>query len=558
MTSAHYYPKKTGGVYVRPGGVGGGGGGGSFVAEWWDGVNEGNVKYTADWQEVSGITRAVRTGNEDFLWFQSDGSINKLLAVRTAAHASGFSGDQGEWTLQGVTGVDFEDITSGVEGAQPYLYLWDGGNNANAVDSRGAGIDACIYRIKEPAITGSNGTILSSDIEKIDVAFPAGNIPTHRDIECIMFDPIVNHLYMITKRVDPPQMYRLPLQASFSGIQTLTYAGAVMSSVYPFSGSFDGTTNGGYIVGGDISPDGSAIALKNYTTMWYIPRNISNTVSVELQNVTPQQIYGYVGGGRPSSMWDNEPQGEAVCWRRNGRDLYTFSEAGDPDKTGASASNFPLRRYDMAIKAATRKQFQYGVSPIASWQQTNDTYVFQSVPSTPNGTQVTFVADKDYTGASVTDQRQSLIKFTLDVEIPSNATIIGAELELVISAEGQDFDVHAMLIPWDDNSTWNSLSGGVAIDDVDARSTYISRHGAPLSTVDNHGYDTITGTVKIKSRALVDLVQDWVDGTLTNNGLLIVNSDSLATTKGDGFQFHSAEAVTASNRPRLTVRYYQP
>ncbi len=74
-------------------------------------------------------------------------------------------------------------------------------------------------------------------------------------------------------------------------------------------------------------------------------------------------------------------------------------------------------------------------------------------------------------------------------------------------------------------------------------------HGAPASVAANHGYDSITGTVRIKIPP--QTIQDWINGTKPNYGWVLIN----VGTSLDGFQFGSRQNVTQGNRPKLVVRY---
>ncbi|NLE58925.1 MAG: DNRLRE domain-containing protein, partial [Planctomycetes bacterium] len=169
---------------------------------------------------------------------------------------------------------------------------------------------------------------------------------------------------------------------------------------------------------------------------------------------------------------------------------------------------------------------------------TRDTYIFNTDPSTVRGSEVTFVQDYD----SETVERRSLLLFDLS-SIPAGATIISADFGFYVTAEGQGFKMHRMLNPWDETTASYASIGNrhFAADDVDAES------GVDATWT---GHDGQTGPFSLAIPATT--IQDWVDGTMTNNGWLMIATD---VTGGDGQQLASREATTQANRPRLTIQY---
>ena len=68
------------------------------------------------------------------------------------------------------------------------------------------------------------------------------------------------------------------------------------------------------VTAGDISPSGSEILLKTYTTIYYWQRKMSQSIG-EALTATPQ-ILPYIP----------EPQGEAISWALDNSGYYTISE----------------------------------------------------------------------------------------------------------------------------------------------------------------------------------------------------------------------------------------
>jgi hypothetical protein len=494
-----------------------------LIPYWADGVSIGNRPTSTNWQENSGVASsrlaANGAGENGHLWHISDSPANRFMAQRISDGAG-----RGEWTLTGATISDIEDIASATIDGTEYLYLADFGDNANARSTIN------IFRVIEPTITGSDSA--TDQYEQIVCQYPAGSVPSHKDAEALLVDPDTGDLYIVTKRITPARCYRLAHQASYTGTQTLEYLGEIWTG--PFTDDATGPSTGGYFVGGSISDDGKLVVLKNYQDVFVFVREDKQTTSIyEAMTAAPLVMEGYVGGERPSSHPNNEPKGEGVCFLANG-DLITTSEYNAT--FGSSASAYPTFRYSRLADVPAQVSLQDGIDGYAG---TADTYVWSLTTEQGNakGTETTFVADYN----SGTDERYSLLKFDLS-SIPSNATIVGCDLYLYIDVEGQFFELRKMYQAWDESSTYTSLGGLPAFDDVDAASVADARHG---------NYDTIAGTVQIK--VPVATVQDWVDGSVTNQGWVVYG-----TTNADGLQFRSRQHATAADRPKLVVRYTLP
>jgi hypothetical protein len=504
----------------------------SLLAEFADGLSVGNLPSSANWQELSGMACPTPPANAGNAWIVSDQPANMLAAISLTDASS-----QGVWTLQGVSiaaPADWEEVATARVGGVSYLYVGDLGDNANARATFN------IHRCVEPVITGGDGTILSGDIHTIVCAYPGGGgAPTHKDAECLIVDPDSGDLYIITKRESIPGVYYLPHQASYSGTQTLQYLGKMWDVPDITTVPLGATACN--VVGGTISSDGKEILIKNYDAIYYFARPDKAVSIYTALTQTPAQV-SYVGGGSVSPKKSHpqaEPQGEAVCFSYGDQDYFTASEYLATE--GSTASRFPLFKYTRLPRAATTAAFQDGVAPDAGYAGTLDTYIWQTNPSTVRGTETTIVLD--ITTGTPSDDRRALLKFDLS-SIPTNAIVVGARLDFWISAEGQGWAWYRMLVPWDENSTHNSL-GGVSNDGVKAVAAESTRNGVNLDTVLN---------VSVRDNMLVSDVQQMVSSPSTNYGWLGLNTDPA----GDGVQFDSRQSATPARRPKLTVRYYLP
>lgn len=500
---------------------------------WTDGQSVGNLTSTADWVEISGITQPTLAANQAYIWMQSDGSIDKLFAVNKATAASA-----GELTVGTKNGVDYEDLSSARISGQSFLYLADIGNNASSADSRGAGVDGIIYRIKEPTVTGSNFTISDSDIETIQIVFPGGgSAPSHRDAECLMVDPDTGAMYVITKREAVAGVYSLAHASSYSGIQTLVDEGNMFDIPDVSSASASGN-----VVGCNISPNGREILVKSYDVMYHFARNKSTQTVMQALQATPTTVDGYVGGGNSTiakSHPSQEPQGEAVTFDYDGGNYYTQSEFLSAH--GSTSTRYPFFKYTRLSSVPTTISFQDGVSPNSGYVGSSDTFIWDTNPNTDNGTATSTVEDKAV--GVETDQRKGLHKWDITL-IPYGAQIVGARADTFIAAEGQGIAWYRILTAdWVESSTYNSLTGGINDDGTEASTTEDNRNAVNLDTILN---------LNLRNNLRLDTPQAWVSGTQNNYGYLIEGTD---ITTGDGMQLASREAVTSTQRPKLTLRY---
>lgn len=506
------------------------------------GQSVGNLSTT--YTEYSGLTPGIRSENRNYLWAIDDGATNYLLAINrnTAAVA-------GVWTLSGITTSDVEDVTSAYVNGNSYVYFCDTGDNANARAT------FKIFRVKEPAITGGNGTIVAGDIETITCEFPAGDLPGHKDVECVMADWDTGDLYFVTKRITPIKCYCLPFATSYSGTQTLVFKGNISNdaTLNTITTSNNGG-NSGYVVAGAISPNGTEIVLRSYWSLYVWRRNKSSeTIYQALSGAYDAVLtHSYVGGGGTSSLTTapkclhpgQEPQGESVCFDFSGSHLYTCSESIPTE--GTSASAYPLFKYSRLGQAPTVVDFQNGLN---SYTGCADTYLDSGAATSNFSAVASLVCDYDYSAyPTVSRTRQAAIKFDL-TEIPSNAIITGAYLTIYINTEGQNIYFHKVLVTWADTSTWNSLTGGLALDNTDALTTPDAYIGTNTAA---QGIDSYLGFLRVNMPLAT--VQGWVTNSATNFGWTVVGG--LVT--GDGVQIDSSESATQARKPKLTISYTLP
>jgi len=163
-----------------------------------------------------------------------------------------------------------------------------------------------------------------------------------------------------------------------------------------------------------------------------------------------------------------------------------------------------------------------------------DTFVQFASPDAANGTEIVLQWDSEDPLGSGAQPNQGLIKFNLNLDDPDpNGTLrnrilatphFRARIRLDVVDAGDDATLHRMTTAFDDNTTWNSLGGGVQT----------SGPGQNAETISNAstGGAGSTGTIEIDVTA--DLLA-WANGA-TNHGwaFLPTGPDGVALTSFEG------------------------
>lgn len=200
----------------------------------------------------------------------------------------------------------------------------------------------------------------------------------------------------------------------------------------------------------------------------------------------------------------------------------------------------------------TRASFQTGTG---GYTGTTDTFVDSAAATTENSTganSTTLICDYNFsTYPTISQDRHGLLKFDITT-IPTNATVVAAYLDLYCGNEGKGVDLHKIKpsVSWSATSTYNSLGGGIALDNVDANSTYSVSLGG--DTGEGAYLDAKVGAVRFQLP--ISDVQDWVTNPSNNQGYVI--KGRLTDTTGDGMQFNSSRHATVAQRPNLIVYYH--
>ncbi len=147
-----------------------------------------------------------------------------------------------------------------------------------------------------------------------------------------------------------------------------------------------------------------------------------------------------------------------------------------------------------------------------------------------------------------------LIKF--DVSMPANATIVSAKLSLWTASDLSDHDrtlrVYRLKVPFvESQATWNTAGGGVNWQ-VPGASGTSDRENIEIGSVQILANEPIGVQKEITLSPA--MVQEWVSGAFTNNGLIIV----VDTELNDRFNYKSSDTSNSTQRPRLIIQYTLP
>jgi len=241
-------------------------------------------------REASGIVASRQ--NPGVLWIHNDsGDIPRVFAVTER-------GDMlGACRVLGATLRDWEDIAVG-PGPDPnrqYLYIGEIGDN------RGKYPEIVVYRVPEPKISATvpfeNKAIGPADTLRL--TYP----DRPRDAETLLVDPLTRDIYIISKREIFSKVYCAGYPQSTTGRTEMKRVARM-----PW----------GFAVGGDVSPDGRRVIVRGMFNASLWERPADKPLS---QAFAGRQIQVPVA---------DEPQGEGICFNRNGTGYFTISEMARP------------------------------------------------------------------------------------------------------------------------------------------------------------------------------------------------------------------------------------
>ncbi len=221
-----------------------------------------------------------------------------------------------------------------------------------------------------------------------------------------------------------------------------------------------------------------------------------------------------------------------------GTTIVTWTAEDAAGNTGTATQSITVE----AGASAVTLEFQDGVFPNASYDGTRDAGLVETSPTTNFGTLVDLQVDGDAPdpfNPVLRGEKQTVLAWDLS-EIPAGAVIQSASISLnVYNGSSGDFEFYEALTNWDEATTdWTDFDEA-------------SEVGSTLLGTLNSG-PTGFNTYALNLDG-VQLIQDWVDGTKTNNGFILQTAGT-----NDGIRFHSREVTGFSNRPLLSVTFNVP
>jgi hypothetical protein len=243
--------------------------------------------------ESSGL--AVSKCQPDVFWTHNDSGDDAYI------YAFGGNGRHlGTWRVLGAENLDWEDMASTKDSGGCYLYIGDIGDNGK---KRGHG---SVYRVREPEImpdaaaSNKENPLATDRVEILNFTYDS-----KYDAETLAVNPKTGDIYVLTKRKEgPASVYKIrPL----FGPQPIAAEkiGEVRVPSVP----------DGLITGGDISPDGTRVALCDYVSGY------------ELSLPEGSQNF--------DDIWKQEPAkfdigtrevGETIAYGPDGNTIYSTSE----------------------------------------------------------------------------------------------------------------------------------------------------------------------------------------------------------------------------------------
>ena len=159
-----------------------------------------------------------------------------------------------------------------------------------------------------------------------------------------------------------------------------------------------------------------------------------------------------------------------------------------------------------------------------------------------------FLTESNYEGSSIIDAGnfasgttvRSYIQFNLS-SVPADARVIDADLKLYQYNSGtknSTINLYKVTSGWQEGTlNWNSQPN--------------------YSTEAEYSTNITAGVVAWKSWDIDSFVQGWLDGTISNYGMALVNTDE--TTLDTFVYFHSSDYATDTTKcPKLVISYYIP
>jgi hypothetical protein len=265
--------------------------------------------------ETSGIATSHRGG--DYLWVHDDSGGDPALYAVTPAGKT-----VGSIRLKDVRNDDWEDVASFQKDGKAWLLIADTGDN----DARRRTVS--LHLVEEPPVGQLSPQIPVTVTPAWTMRMRYEDGP--RDCESVAVDAAGGAIYLLTKRDDPPRLYRIDLAAGQRDgpIVIARFVGEVPNLPEPtafelFARRGRPGKRHSEITAMDFAPDGSAAAVLTYGAALLFERKPGESWATALAR-QPVRLPPH-----------NFLQAEAICFSADGKSIYVAAEG-----------LFPLTRYD--------------------------------------------------------------------------------------------------------------------------------------------------------------------------------------------------------------------
>jgi hypothetical protein len=232
-------------------------------------------------------------------------------------------------------------------------------------------------------------------------------------------------------------------------------------------------------------------------------------------------------------------------------DVDSYSTTRNELRT-ADESDFNLNVNFASYRTGATQRTAFFQDGVNGYQGTQDTWVSQANTGASYGTSPAIVVDDDVNNSIFNDRRgQGLLRFDQMIgnapgQVPQSSIIESAILSIHIPDDidtplaSPNFFVYLMTRPWDENSTWDSLSGGLSSG---------SDYAQLLGTFSG---DNDPNNDELRILDVAAAVQLWANGA-PNYGFALI--PEIISGNDDGIEIWSSEYATAILRPILEVTY---
>ncbi|MDP3071756.1 MAG: hypothetical protein Q8N18_15805 [Opitutaceae bacterium] len=253
--------------------------------------------------ETSGLAASRR--NPGLLWTHDDsGGAATLYAVTAEGRRLG------ALHLRGVKNEDWEDLAACELDGQAVIVVGDTGDN----DAKRPTI--ALHFVAEPALAElkPDTELRARPLRTLTVRYEDGP----RDCEAMAVDVTERAIYLLTKRDEPPRLYRVPLDAPDGELAVARRVGAVphlplLSAAQRVAKGYLGRRRG-EVTALDFAPDGSAALVLTYGDLLLFPRRAGEAWAEALAR-PPVRLR------EPALV-----QAEAACFSADGRQLFVAAE----------------------------------------------------------------------------------------------------------------------------------------------------------------------------------------------------------------------------------------